>query len=29
MTTWPDVLIVAINVVGLVAMVWLFTRPSR
>jgi hypothetical protein len=29
MSTWQDVLIVAINVGGLVTMVWLFNRPSR
>ena len=29
MTTWQDVAVLAINIGGLVAMVWLFTRPSR
>jgi hypothetical protein len=29
MTTWQDVLIVAINIAGLCFLVWCVTRPSK
>lgn len=29
MTTWPDVVAIAINVIGLVAILWLITRTSK